>query len=274
MKNKNKIKNTSRLHLIDEYRGFVVLNMIAYHAIWDLVYLFGCDWNWYKSDIGFLWQQWICQSFIFVSGFCWQMGKRHWKRGIQIYVCGMIISLATLIAMPQSQVIFGVLTLIGSSMLLMIALDVVFQKCHSVLGLIGSYLLFHFTYHVNRGYLEFGEQKQILLPRSWYSNMFTTYLGFPKAGFFSTDYFSLIPWIFLFITGYFAYSVLYHYGKYYFPLKTENVWNKQNLQIKSRIIKILKKSICPFFGWIGRNSLVLYMLHQPIIYGVLVVILG
>lgn len=49
-------KCPKRLHLIDEYRGFVVLNMIAYHAIWDLVYMFGVNWLWYKSDIGHIWQ--------------------------------------------------------------------------------------------------------------------------------------------------------------------------------------------------------------------------
>ena len=80
-----------RLHRIDEYRGFVLINMIIYHAIWDLVYIFGVKWQWYKSDIGFYWQQWICWSFILVSGFCWQMGSHPLKRGLMVYGGGVII---------------------------------------------------------------------------------------------------------------------------------------------------------------------------------------
>ena len=89
--------------------------MIIYHAVWDLVYIFGCDWKWYKSDMAFYWQQSICWSFIFISGFCWKMSKRNLRRGLQVFGGGLVITFATLVFMPDSRVIFGVLTLIGSS---------------------------------------------------------------------------------------------------------------------------------------------------------------
>lgn len=235
-----------RLHLIDEYRGFVVLNMIAYHAIWDLVYMFGENWQWYKSEIGFIWQQWICWSFILVSGFCWKMGKRQLKRGLLVYGAGVVISLVTILVMPESKVVFGVLTLLGSSMLLMIPLDLFLRKVNAVGGCVISFLLFLFTYSINSGYLGFWKQKLILLPREWYANGFTTYLGFMEKGFFSTDYFSIIPWFFLFVTGYFMYQLL-----------------------SKRTMRILERSYCPALGWIGKKALIIYMLHQPIIYGVL-----
>ena len=38
--------------------------MILYHAIWDLVYLYGFDWQWYLGPVGTLWQQAICWTFI------------------------------------------------------------------------------------------------------------------------------------------------------------------------------------------------------------------
>ena len=33
----------------------------------------------------------------------------------------------------------------------------------------------------------------------------------------------------------------------------------------------LRRSVCPPLGWMGRHSLVLYLLHQPVILGVLTV---
>ena len=173
--------NAGRLHLIDEYRGFWLVNMIAYHAIWDLVYIFGCDWAWYRSQGAHIWQQCICWSFIFVSGFCWKMSRKHLRRGLEVFGGGLLITIATLLFMPDSRVIFGVLTLIGSSMLLMIPCDRLFQKMNPILGAVFSFVTFLFVYPVNSGYFGFGKKEFITLPREWYSNLFSTYLGFPEV---------------------------------------------------------------------------------------------
>ena len=253
-------KSNRRLHLLDEYRGFVVLNMIAYHAIWDLVYMFGVGWQWYKSDIGHVWQQWICWSFILVSGFCWKMGKNPLKRGFQVYGAGAVISLVTILVMPSARIIFGVLTLLGSCMLLMIPLDLLCKKIPASIGAIGSFVLFLFTYPVNRGYLGFGTQKIIELPREWYANRFTTYLGFVEPGFYSTDYFSIFPWLFLFVTGYFLYRMF---------LKEST--SHGNVQCDGVVKKCLHFSVCPLLGWVGKHALIIYMLHQPVVYALLLV---
>lgn len=249
----------TRFPLIDEYRGFVLINMIAYHAIWDLVYIFGVNWQWYKSSIGFYWQQWICWSFILISGFCWRMGRNPLRRGLMVYGGGVIISAVTLIAMPNSRVMFGILTFLGSSMILMIPLDLLCKKVQPVIGAVISFLLFIFTYPVNRGHFGFGKWVLVVLPVEWYANVFTTYLGFDEAGFYSTDYFSILPWFFLFVTGYFLYGVVFQSA------------SKSEIE-HSSLELFLQKSFVPSFGGIGRQSLIIYMLHQPIIYGVLCIL--
>ena len=56
---------------LDAIRGWALVSMIAYHASWDLVYLFGLDWPWYHSFGAHVWQQSICWTFLLLSGFCW-----------------------------------------------------------------------------------------------------------------------------------------------------------------------------------------------------------
>ena len=70
----------------------------------------------------------------------------------------------------------------------------------------------------------------------------------PEAVRCSTDYFALLPWLFLFWAGYFLYGVV----------------GRQRMEP-------LHRSVCPPLGWLGRHSLLLYLLHQPVIYGVLLV---
>lgn len=241
-----------RYKLIDEIRGFLLLNMVVYHAVWDLVYLFGFDLPWYGGTFRDIWRIVIRLGFIFISGYCWQMGKKQLKRGLLVFGGGLIVTAVTLIVTPDSRIIFGVLTFLGSAMLLLVPLSKIFERIPAWLGAFLSLLLFVVTFHVSNGYLGVGDFKLWEIPGEWYANMFTTYLGFPERGFWSTDYFGLFPWIFLYMTGYFVYNIL---------KKREGLgW--------------AEKSICPPLGFVGRHSLLIYMLHQPVIYGICMLLFG
>lgn len=242
-----------RYELLDSIRGLVLVSMILYHACWDLVYIFGKDWKWYQGTGAYIWQQSICWSFILLSGFCWSFGKRHFKRGMVIFMAGAVISLITILFMPENKVIFGVLTLIGCCMLLIIPINGVLKKLSPGVGILCSAGLFFFTRNVNEGYLGFESWEFLRLPAFLYRGNIMTFLGFPEPKFFSTDYFSLFPWFFLYLTGYFLYG-LWERGK---RTKETGGW--------------LEKGWAPL-SFLGRHSLILYMLHQPLIYGSLLLI--
>jgi len=78
-----------RYALIDGIRGLAIVNMILYHAIWDLVYLYGFDWQWYLGPVGTLWQQAICWTFILVSGFCLPLSSHPVQRGVEVSLAGL-----------------------------------------------------------------------------------------------------------------------------------------------------------------------------------------
>lgn len=115
---KTKTGKAGRLPLLDSIRGLTLISMILYHALWDAVFLYGAEIGWYRSTAGFLWQQSICWSFILLSGFCTALGSRPFRRGWTVFGCGLIVTAVTLFVLPNEPIIFGVLTFLGSAMLL------------------------------------------------------------------------------------------------------------------------------------------------------------
>ncbi len=238
-------KKRTRYHLLDSLRGLNLLSMIIYHAVWDLVYIFGMDWKWFYGTAAYVWQQAVCWTFILLSGFCWSMSKRPLKRGALVLVASLLLSLVTIMVVPQQKVLFGVLTLLGSSMIFMTVADKLFLKIKPVLGLFIFCLLFALTRNISDRVISLGKTVIYHLPTEWYKNMFTAFLGLPFNGFWSTDYFPFIPWFFLFTSGYFIHKI-----------------------VKDKLYMISEYKGCEFLNFMGKNSLVIYLLHQPVIYGV------
>ena len=239
-------QKAGRLAGLDTIRGITLLSMMLYHTCWDLVFLFGKKIPGYSGLGGYVWQQSICWTFILLAGFCWSLGSHHLKRGLIVFGSGILITFVTLLVMPESRVIFGVLTLIGSCMLLLIPMEKLLLKLRTEIGLVGSFLLFLLFRNVNTGYLGFENWNILKLPDGFYENLFTTYLGFPQKGFFSADYFSLLPWFFLFLTGFYLYQLVQ----------------------KNHMMEKLFSWRVPGFDVIGRHSLLIYLLHQPAVFGI------
>lgn len=231
-----------RLPFIDLIRGITIIEMISYHFLWDLVYLYNADIPWYKSHGAYIWQQSICWTFILLAGFSWHLGKKHMKRGLWAFGGGVVVSLVTAIVLPNDRVRYGVLTLIGSCILIWILLDKVLKKIPAGVGVSVSFVLFLILRSwTKQDPIQLSDN---LLNVTWWKSVLA-YIGFPQAGFSSTDYFPLLPWIFLFATGYFLYSFL---------------------QEKGMINRLFGKWKVPGINFLGKHSLIIYMIHQPICY--------
>lgn len=232
-----------RYQVLDTIRGCALVSMLLYHASWDMVYMFGADWPWYRSFAAYVWQQSICWTFILLSGYCWALGRHQLRRGLTVFSCGALITAVTWFLMPGNLVYCGVLTLLGASSLLLIPLAPALERVPAQAGAAGSFLLFLIFRDVNAGALGFEGLRFAALPAGLYRDHLTALLGFPPADFFSTDYFSLLPWFFLFLTGWFL-----------FRLRPEEVREIRRVPVVTAM---------------GRHSLLLYMLHQPVLYGLL-----
>ena len=148
--------------------------------------------------------------------------------------------------MPENRILFGILTCIGSCMLLLIPLEKGLKKTSAAAGAALSFSAFFLLRNCDSGTLGFENLVICRLPEFLYRNNLTAFFGFPHASFFSTDYFSLLPWFFLFLTGFFLFRITSQAG-----------WNE----------KLFAKGQFPLVNFLGRHSLVVYLLHQPVLYG-------
>ena len=146
-----------------------------------------------------------------------------------------------------SKIYFGILHCLGSCMIITGLLMPVISKINYKLGAVISAFLFIFTYGINTGTMLF---TLIKLPASWYQYDFLAPLGVYSKNFKSADYFSIIPWLFLFLFGAFI-------GK---------------LAINENLPKFMYKQRSKFLCTVGKNSLWVYILHQPAIYLIMLII--
>ena len=156
----------------------------------------------------------------------------------------MAVTAVTLIIMPSVRILFGILTLLGSCMLLLIPTERFLRKIHPVLGLFLNVLLFFLTRNLRLGYFGFGALNLFPAPEQLYQNIITAFFGFPYEGFYSSDYFPLFPWLFLFLAGFFLFDIF-----------------KRN-----NLLRFLQKGDLPFFGYVGKHAFLIYLLHQPVLY--------
>ncbi len=247
-KNQNSVK---RYDLIDTLRGLTVISMILYHACWignhfgmivSTQTLYGTAFT--------IWERSICMSFILISGFCFSFGRRHLRNGLKLFLLGLLITASTVLFVPDVRIIFGILTFLGSAMIFTIPFDKAYEAegerstVLKVSKFVVSFFLFIFTYNINRGYVGLPDLFSIDMPQSIYRGYIATYFGFMQPGFFSADYFSILPWFFLYICGY--------------------MLNK--LVISDNLSqRVMTKSI-PGIRSVGRHSLLIYLIHPIVLF--------
>ena len=238
-----------RYHLLDSIRGFLVFLMIVYHTLFDITMLSEGSFTIWNTG-GYIFQQCIGWGFIFLSGMCRNLGKRHLKRGLIILAGAALVSLVSYIFMPQFPINFGILVFMGSVTLIMIPLENLLKDSYAPWAMVICLLLFLLCRNVAYGNLGFEGLKLLELPEFLYRNAATAYLGFPPVGFVSGDYYSLIPWFFLYLSGYFF-------------------WKLCGTKIKS--CKAITVKV-PVLAFLGRHSLLVYLIHQPVCFAIVYLI--
>lgn len=238
--------SSDRFWEIDLLRGIAILMMIAYHLFFDLNY-FGV----YTTDLYslpvllFLYP--IGTMFLLLVGISLtlsytrvqqtltprQIQKKFFLRGASIFGFGLLITMITWVYPHNGFIMFGVLHCIGLSIILAYPL-IRYRWASLVLG-ITCIITGIFLYTM------------VTVDFSW-----LLWLGFMPVPFYTLDYFPLLPWFGVVLIGVFLGNSLYQKNTRKFSLKDYSQF-------------VVNRGIC----FLGRHSLVIYLLHQLIIVGLL-----
>lgn len=226
-----------RIWELDAFRGVCILGMILVHFVYDLAELYALvDWD-YPLLFSLI-KNWGGIFFILLSGVCATLGSRSLRRGVIVFGCGMLCTLVTLVMyllrLSDSSILiwFGILHCLG---LCMVSWSLFRDLPTWALALTGSLLvvlgfLFRCLY----------VSTPLLFP-----------LGLVTPEFSSSDYFPLLPNLGFFLLG----AVI---GRTAYREKTT---------LLPRVNA--KQPVLRFLCWCGRQSLPIYLLHQPVLMAVL-----
>lgn len=245
------ISLSQRYWEIDLLRGIAIIMMVTYHLMWDLWFfrilphlvLYTGFWKYFQRTTASL--------FVLLVGVSLTLSYRSrqrklgnkdkdladeflyfFRRGRIIFSWGMLISLVTWLA-GTGAIHFGILHLIGASIILAWP----FLRGRWTNLILGA-LLIGFDWFVGTTRVD---------------TIWLVWLGFKPVAYAAVDYFPLIPWFGLVLIGIFLGNILYTAKGLRFPL-ADLSWLP--------LIQLL--------SLLGRHSLIIYLIHQPLLIGILI----
>lgn len=224
-----------RIWELDALRGLCILGMVVVHFVYDLRDMFGLADFAYPGIFLFI-MNWGSVLFLLISGICVTLGSHPVRRGLIVFGCGMVCTLVTggmyLTGLQGRGIViwFGILHCLGLCMLLW-----PLAKRLPNWGLaVAAVALLALGYW----FRTLTVQAPFLFP-----------LGLTAPGFTSSDYFPLLPNLGWFLLGALTGRTLYRRKQSLFP------------RIPSGAAGVR------FLSWCGRQSLLIYLLHQPVLFG-------
>ncbi|MDQ3942525.1 MAG: DUF1624 domain-containing protein [Actinomycetota bacterium] len=236
-------QKVDRFWEVDAARGVAIIMMIVYHSTYDLDTLGGYD---IQSTTGrwALFADVTAGLFLFLVGVSlaisrarttltgWSLFRKYLARGLRILVYAVVLTVVFL-ALGMGIVAFGILHLIGISIILAYP----FLRLRFTNLVLGALIFVAGQYILAQG---LDSQSIWLLP-----------FGIVPEGVIMPDYRPLLPWFGVVLIGLFFGNLVYGDGGR--PAVTEDK------------APLPARPLLP----LGRNSLFIYLIHQPIIIALL-----
>lgn len=227
-----------RFFEIDVIRGVAILLVVFYHFIFDLTYFRSTQIELY---VGFwlYFQRVAATLFVLIFGICIPLSANRknyelsfLKRALKLGVVAAFITLVTWVFVPVEFIRFGIIHFFAVATVI----SLFFVKLGKWNLPIGVLII------LSGLYLNTIES----------TNPFLLPLGLLTIGIKTLDYFPLLPWFGVVLIGIAIGDYVYTKGKVVFNIK--------------------ENKVTTFLSLIGRHTLAIYLVHQPIIIAGLVLI--
>lgn len=236
-------KSRPRLPEVDFFRGIAILMMAVFHFMWNLDYFSVTSGNLYSGFWG-VFQKLTGGLFIFLVGVSLTLSYSRSKerypikfiaRGFRIFCYGLMITVFSYFFSAENTVFFGILHFIGIATI--IATPFIRYTC--VNFLFGCLFLGAGVY-LSKFTLSFP-----WLVWVWHNHPVNT-----------LDLYPLLPWLGIVFLGLFLGNVLYPDGRRRFKATLPTITSKISRPVE----------------FLGRNSLIIYFIHLPVMFGLAFVV--
>lgn len=224
------MQKRERIELMDAMRGLAVCLMVLHHFLYDLCEFLGAPWWLFTNPVFDVLHYIFAGLFVVLCGVSSNFSRSNLRRGTKALALALGITAVTYFM--GMTIAFGVLHMLSCCMLIYGATRRFWEVLPDWVVPLTSTVGVLATHSLVDGV-------RVDIPGLF---MF----GFCAPGFSSADYFPLFPWFFVFLFGTWA-------GKY----------------VKAgRLPEWFYSAKVPRLAAVGRHALAVYVLHQPVLYGI------
>lgn len=219
----------TRVWEIDFLRGLAIFLMVIFHIVYDLNEFAGFEIRYYEAPWYFVGKI-AAILFLLIAGASTRFYKNLLSKGAKILAFAMVVTVATYFLDPDYFVLFGILHCIAFCLFIGDAIYSLPRVPNHLLATLAIIIILI-------GIVFDG----LTVTPGW---LFP--LGLMSAGFASSDYYPLFPWLGVFLLGMCLGRILY----------------------KEKISLFPGPARGKFLRFLGRHSLFIYLIHQPVLLGI------
>jgi uncharacterized membrane protein len=212
--------------------------MVAFHLCYDFTNVGWAHFKMLEDPFWLIWRGFIVSSFVFLAGISLSLSQQASTRSavqrlLQLTLCAALVSLVTYVMFRERFIYFGVLHFFVVATLITRPL----LRYPSALGVVGMLLL---VAGAAPGF-------DVMNPRT------LNWIGLASQKPFTEDYAPLIPWLGLLWVGVWVGTR--------WPVKA--VLASAHRAASATILQPIPRGL----GFLGQHSLIIYMVHQPLLLG-------
>ena len=231
----------ARLAIVDQVRGLAIVGVVIFHLVWDLDFTNLIEPGLASHPLWIAFGRLLAGTFMFLVGVSLVLANREaiqWqpaiKRILKIVFFALIITAATYAVFPSAFVFYGILHAIAVASILGLA----FLRLPTlVIFAIGIMMWLAPLFFTNEAF----------------DSRWLAWIGFSQAPPMSNDLVPVFPWFGITLVGIASTRLV---------LVSRISSHFENFSIQNKIGK--------FLTFCGRHSLVIYLLHQPLLLAIIV----